>query len=223
MGTMQVNATKIRASFETQPYTTARRGQPAPKSVIRPAHSPARKSRPFSGLFVVLAACALILSVALSGTDILANAIGQVGGVLASNVSLHDTLGKLKFVRDDTLEVFGQPRAAMPIEEPTATTAFSGDNASVTLVGVPFCEVYACFDGVARQVIVQDDGTTLVVDHGKSTFYYMSVAHAAVEPGQPLKKGDAIGRTGEGGILRLVVYQEGEPVDPLSILGLRPR
>ncbi len=94
----------------------------------------------------------------------------------------------------------------------------------ITIHGPAEAEVYAMADGTIEQVINQgNNGWSITINHGDHwKSIYSELATVWVSPGQTVQTGATVAQLKKDNpVLKLEIYQQEQPVDPLSILKTR--
>ena len=81
-----------------------------------------------------------------------------------------------------------------------------------------FGAVGARVQSPAEGVVVQAQGSAVVLDHGNGWRTTLEGLSPSVAPGATVRRSDPLGALGAGGLLRLGASVDGQPVDPASYL-----
>lgn len=184
------------SKFKAQQYK--RTWRPLP---VRKAHynvSTKKKTSSNRGLYIAtgVAACALMLTVVFSDSDIVKNAKNSISNVLNYEINVDDALGRLKFVSDSVAEVFSPQTALMvaPIENTIKVGDYDEVSGKVVFYGAAEEDVKAVADGIVTDVGEIGGLYFVSIDHGQGLQTRIeNMESIVVENAQPVKQGDAIG------------------------------
>lgn len=174
-------------------------------------------------LGISTAVCALLLAFMLSDVPLVDRIAGNIETLLQYEVNPEEALGRLKFVKiPNFADVFGaRSNYKLPIQDGEVTV--DSKTGLVKISGEAQCDVLA-FDAGTVIDAGNDDAQNgyIKVDHGQGLVScYFGLAAVKVEKNQPLKKGDALGRTGLSGGIDFEVTLDGQAQDVLELLGLK--
>ncbi len=213
--------------LKTSAFTStapARRFSPLP---VRRANAlPARPKQPkrAGSALIVLCVCMLCCGLLLSSLwtqEPFVETMAVSASEPAPSATDGDILGRLRFLFARVAEVFEKKELLLPIENGELTAAFSSEAPYAALCGEPDCPVRAAADGTVRSLQTDETGGSVLLDHdGGFQTRYDLLGMICVEEGQPVRAGDALGKT-PSGALRFSCFLDGEAVDPLPRLGLR--
>lgn len=171
---------------------------------------------------VCVLACAFML--ALKGLDnpIAEQVVAGVKVAVNDETDFTEMFGKLQFVElPETLEVFSNSdKLALPVSAPSQPV--DSEQEYVLWEGIPDTTVLAAAAGKIRAVSEDDVlGKYVRIQHDNNleTIYY-GLAEISVEQGQPIKKFDTLGITGEEGTLCVYVMLDGKPQSPGEYMDL---
>lgn len=174
-------------------------------------------------LGISTAVCALLLAVMLSDVPLVDRIAGNIETLLQYEVNPEETLGRLKFVQmPDFANVFGARSSyALPIKDGEVT--LNSKTGLVKISGAAQCDVLAFDGGTVIDAGVDEALNGFIkVDHGQGfVSSYFGLAAVKVEKNQPIKKGDALGRTGKNGEVDFEVTLDNEAQDVMELLGLK--
>lgn len=171
---------------------------------------------------VCVLACAFML--ALKGLDnpVAEQVVAGVKVAVNDETDFNEMFGKLQFVElPETLEVFSNSdKLALPVSAPAQPVG--SEQEYVLWEGIPDTTVLAAAAGQIRAVSEDDVlGKYVRIQHDNNleTIYY-GLAEISVEQGQPIKKFDTLGITGEEGTLCVYVMLDGKPQSPGEYMDL---
>lgn len=177
-------------------------------------------------LLAKLGACAgiLVLLLLVKAIDTpLTNMFTQnVKTALTTQTDVDEVLGKLKFVDSgQSASVFGTEIAfVLPVNGAIRGNFNENGRKGIELLANPSSDVVACADGIVVAVGLDESmGNFVRIQHAQQLeTYCYGIAGICVEEGQPLKKGDVLGRVQENGIINMELYVGGKPQDPRALI-----
>lgn len=212
---------KQESSERAAPIQKAKWQQPR-RSMLKTAED-SEENRRGAGLMIKLVICACVCALALGlkliNTPETERLAKDVKDAITTEVDLDETIGKLKFVQNDSEMVFGDSAAVTLPVKGEVRQNFGDANSEGVVFGCPAgSTVVACTDGVVEALgNTQELGSYVRVRHaaGLETFSY-GLSEITVEKGQPLKSGDVIGKVA-GDTLYFESRVNGRPQDPLTL------
>lgn len=190
----------------------------------QPPRQPEEQGTSLLGVMgMAVVACLLLLTLALSGTTVISDTMQSAREVLQSDYPVDEALGKLKFVSNGIMEVFGRGQSALilPVENTSVAEPFNTENGCIVLSAIYGGDVISCGAGTVTQVGQDAEGYFVELEQEDGyVVRYALLDTICVEQDQPLSQGDAIGTVGISGQLKLSFVLNGVPVDPAGLLNL---
>lgn len=181
------------------------------------------ESKRTTGLIVKLGICACVCTLALGlrlvNTPATERIARDVKNAITTEMDIDDTIGKLKFVQNDSATVFGDSiNVTLPVKGEIRQKFGDADSEGILFGCTKGSSVVACADGVVEALGQSEEmGNYVQLRHaaGLETYAY-GLSEVSVEKGQPLKSGDVLGKAA-GDTLYFESRVNGWPQDPLKL------
>ncbi len=176
-------------------------------------------------LIVCAAVCLCMLLLKNIDSPFAKSVTDGVKTAITFDLSIDDSLGKLKFVQNTNAESQEVMAAAgtnmlLPVEGIVTTAFKEGFSDSVTIMATENTQVVAAEDGLVQSVESVDELCTVTLQHdGQLSSRYSFDGIPEVAEGDTLLQGESIAQLASGQQARFSVLRQGVAVDPSVYLG----